>query len=49
MAETYVEAFDGIARTNNTLIIPANMSYLGGLIASAMTIAKVPKPQGPAL
>ncbi|HEU4851409.1 MAG TPA: SPFH domain-containing protein, partial [Telluria sp.] len=43
VAEKYVEAFDGIARTNNTVIIPANMSDLGGLIASAMTIAKAQK------
>ena len=49
VAEQSVAAFDGIARTNNTLIIPATMSDLGGLIASAMTIAKTQKPQGAVL
>ncbi|HEY1044551.1 MAG TPA: stomatin-like protein [Telluria sp.] len=48
VAEKYVEAFDGIARTNNTLIIPANMSDVGGLIASAMTIAKAQNRTTPA-
>lgn len=40
VAERFVEAFEGLARTNNTLIIPANMADLSGLISSAMTIVK---------
>ncbi len=38
VAERYVEAFEQLARTNNTLIVPANMGDLSSLISSAMTI-----------
>ena len=40
VAEKYVEAFAGLAKTGNTLIVPANMSDISGLIASAMTTVK---------
>ncbi len=40
VAEKYVEAFAGLARTNNTLIVPANLADLSGLIAAAMTAVK---------
>lgn len=40
VAEQYVEAFSGLARTNNTLILPANLGDVGGLIATAMTSIK---------
>ena len=40
VAEKYVEAFAALARTNNTLILPANLAELGGLIAAAMTVVK---------
>jgi regulator of protease activity HflC (stomatin/prohibitin superfamily) len=38
VAEKYIEAFQHLARTNNTLIIPSNMSDMAGLVASAMTV-----------
>jgi regulator of protease activity HflC (stomatin/prohibitin superfamily) len=38
IAEKYVEAFEELARTNNTLIIPSNLSDIAGLVASAMTV-----------
>ncbi|MGZ5137461.1 MAG: SPFH domain-containing protein, partial [Burkholderiales bacterium] len=38
IAETYVEAFEHLAKTNNTLIIPSNLSDVAGLVASAMTV-----------
>jgi regulator of protease activity HflC (stomatin/prohibitin superfamily) len=38
VAEKYIEAFDNLARTNNTLIIPSNLSDVAGLVASAMTV-----------
>ncbi|KAG0772551.1 hypothetical protein G6F22_015649 [Rhizopus arrhizus] len=38
VAERYVEAFGNVAKEGNTLILPANMSDVGGMIASAMTI-----------
>ena len=45
VAEKYVEAFAGLARTGNSLILPANLADLGGLIATAMTVVKSGKPQ----
>lgn len=36
VAEQYVEAFAQLARTNNTMIVPANLGDLAGLIATAM-------------
>jgi regulator of protease activity HflC (stomatin/prohibitin superfamily) len=38
VAEKYIEAFQGLAKTNNTLIIPSNLSDIAGLVASAMTV-----------
>ena len=40
VAEKYVDAFAGLAKTGNTLIVPANFSDVSGLIASAMTVVK---------
>lgn len=40
VAEQYVSAFAQLARTNNSIIIPANMGDIGGLIATAMQVVK---------
>lgn len=40
VAENLVEQFGKLAKTNNTLILPANFSDMGSMIASAMTIIK---------
>ncbi|QYF92912.1 paraslipin [Massilia sp. PAMC28688] len=40
VAEQYVNAFGNLAKTNNAIIVPANLSDISGLIASAMTIVK---------
>ncbi len=40
VAEQYVEAFRELARTNNTLIVPANLGDMSGLIATAMQVVK---------
>jgi regulator of protease activity HflC (stomatin/prohibitin superfamily) len=40
VAEKYVEAFAGIAKTGNTLIVPSNMADLSSLIAGAMSVVK---------
>ncbi len=40
VAERYVEAFAGLAKTGNSLILPANLADVGGLIAAAMTVVK---------
>ena len=36
VAEQYVEAFAQLARTSNTMIVPANLGDVAGLIATAM-------------
>jgi regulator of protease activity HflC (stomatin/prohibitin superfamily) len=43
VAEQYVHAFGELAKTNNSIIVPANLSDMSGLIASAMQIVKVQK------
>jgi len=40
VAEQYVNAFGQLAKTNNSLIVPANMSDISGLIAGAMQVAR---------
>jgi regulator of protease activity HflC (stomatin/prohibitin superfamily) len=43
VAEHYVDAFANLAKTNNSIIVPANMSDMSGLIASALQIVKSQK------
>ncbi len=43
VAEQYVNAFSQLAKTNNSLIVPANMSDISGLIAGAMQVVKSQK------
>lgn len=38
VAEQYVAAFNKLARTNNTLILPSNVGDITSLVASAMTM-----------
>jgi regulator of protease activity HflC (stomatin/prohibitin superfamily) len=38
VAQQYVEAFANLAKANNTLIIPTNVSDVAGVIATAMTV-----------
>lgn len=40
VAEKYVEAFAGVAKAGNTLILPGNMADMGSMVASAMTIVR---------
>ncbi|RKP54884.1 paraslipin [Pararobbsia silviterrae] len=40
VAEQYVTAFGNLAKTGNTLIVPADMSDMSSMIASALTIVK---------
>lgn len=42
VAEQYINAFGNLARTNNTIILPANVADVAGLIATAMTVIKPP-------
>ncbi|TAK42031.1 MAG: paraslipin, partial [Betaproteobacteria bacterium] len=48
VATQYVEAFGNLAKTSNTLIIPANVSDVAGLIATAMSVMEKAKPSGAA-
>ncbi len=43
VAEQYVNAFAQLAKTNNSIIIPANMGDIGGLIATALQVVKSQK------
>jgi regulator of protease activity HflC (stomatin/prohibitin superfamily) len=48
VAEQYIAQFGNLARTGNTLVIPANISDVGGMIAAAMkTIQATSKPAPP--
>jgi len=40
VAEEYIAAFANVARTNNTLILPANVADMAGLIATAMKVVQ---------
>ena len=46
VAQQYIEAFANLAKQSNTLIIPGNVSDIGGFVATAMTVldkARLPK------
>jgi len=47
VAEKYVEQFGHIARTTNTVVLPATLSDVGSMIALAMNVLKGAKPQEP--
>ena len=38
VAELYMNAFSNLARTNNTLIVPGNLTDVATMVSSAMTI-----------
>jgi regulator of protease activity HflC (stomatin/prohibitin superfamily) len=40
VAEQYIQQFGNLARVGNTVILPANLSDMGGLVAAAMNIIK---------
>lgn len=40
VAEQYLREFGNLAKTNNTLILPANLADAGGFIATAMTVIR---------
>jgi regulator of protease activity HflC (stomatin/prohibitin superfamily) len=40
VAEQYVNAFANLARTNNSLVVPADVSNLSGMIATALQVVK---------
>ncbi len=46
VAEQYIEAFSNLAKTNNTLIVPSNLSDVSGMVASVMKIVQTGKNSG---
>lgn len=44
VAEQYVGAFGNLAKTGNTLVVPANLSDMSGLIATALQVVKQTGP-----
>jgi regulator of protease activity HflC (stomatin/prohibitin superfamily) len=44
VAEKAVDAYANLARVNNTMIVPGNMSEVSALIASAMAVLRQPGP-----
>ncbi len=40
IAEQYINEFGNLAKTNNTTIIPANLTDLAGMVSGAMTVLK---------
>jgi regulator of protease activity HflC (stomatin/prohibitin superfamily) len=49
IAQQYVDAFASLAKTSNTLILPANAADVAGMVATAMTVLdKTRENQGPA-
>jgi regulator of protease activity HflC (stomatin/prohibitin superfamily) len=40
VAEQYINEFGNLAKTNNSLIIPSNVSDISGMIATAMSVIK---------
>jgi regulator of protease activity HflC (stomatin/prohibitin superfamily) len=44
VAQQYVEAFAELAKTSNTLIVPANAGDVSGFVATAMTVLEKSRP-----
>ena len=44
VAEQYIEQFGNLARTTNTLILPANVGDIAGMIATAMSVVSASPP-----
>uniref|UniRef100_UPI00402AC203 SPFH domain-containing protein n=1 Tax=Succinivibrio sp. TaxID=2053619 RepID=UPI00402AC203 len=43
VAEQYIDAFSNLAKTNNTLIVPSNLSDVSGMVGSFMKIVQSTK------
>jgi regulator of protease activity HflC (stomatin/prohibitin superfamily) len=48
VAESYIAQFGNLAKTGNTLIVPATLSDVGGMIATAMNVIRSGAGPGPA-
>jgi regulator of protease activity HflC (stomatin/prohibitin superfamily) len=47
VAEKAIDAYGQLARTNNTMIVPGNMTEVSGLIATAMAVMQRVHPSAP--
>lgn len=47
VAEEYVKQFGAMARQTNTMILPANLADISGLVSAAMTVIKSGQPGKP--
>jgi regulator of protease activity HflC (stomatin/prohibitin superfamily) len=47
VAEEYVRQFGAMARQTNTMIVPANMTDVAGVVATAMSMVSGVKPKSP--
>lgn len=47
VAEQYVEQFGNLAKVNNTVILPATLSDVGGMVAAAMNVLRGASHQEP--
>jgi regulator of protease activity HflC (stomatin/prohibitin superfamily) len=47
VAEQYIREFGNLAKAGNSLILPANLTDVGSMIATAMTVIGRPSPGGP--
>lgn len=45
VAEQYIDAFSNLAKTNNTLIVPSNLSDVSGMVGSVMKIVQSTKTE----
>lgn len=43
VAEQYIAQFGKLAKENNTMIIPSNLSDMSGMVATAMTVLEQTK------
>jgi regulator of protease activity HflC (stomatin/prohibitin superfamily) len=48
VAEEYVRQFGAMARQTNTMIVPANMTDVAGMVATALSMVSGVKPKNPA-
>ena len=46
VAEKYITEFGNLAKQNNTMIVPSNLSDISTLVASAMSVLKIGKVEG---
>ena len=44
VAQDYIEKFGELAKTNNTMLLPVNLTDVAGMIATAMSVIKGSKP-----